>query len=51
METQNNNKKSWTKPTVLTLDISNDTYAGGSAPGREVGSGDAANKDAKALPS
>jgi hypothetical protein len=41
METQNNNnnKKTWSKPTVLALDINKDTYTSQGQGEREVGSG------------
>ncbi|NBB22954.1 hypothetical protein GVN20_26595 [Runella sp. CRIBMP] len=50
METQNNNKKSWAKPTVLSLDINKETYSADGKGDREVGQGDAANQT-KSIPS
>ncbi len=50
METQNNNKKSWAKPTVLSLDINKETYSALGKGDREVGQGGGENK-VKAIPS
>ncbi|WP_158550054.1 hypothetical protein [Runella aurantiaca] len=50
METQNTDKKIWSKPTVLTLDINHDTYSDKGTGDREVGKGDAENK-LKSIPS
>lgn len=50
METQNTDKKLWSKPTVLTLDISNDTYTAKGTGEKEVGQGGGENKS-KSIPS
>ncbi len=50
METQNNNKKTWSKPAVLALDIAKDTYSALGKGEKEVGQGGGQNQY-KSIPS
>ena len=50
METQNNNKKTWSKPTVLVLGINKDTYSDPGRGDKETGKGSGNNKS-KSIPS